>query len=76
MVEEGRMWKVGDGSASRARLECMTQDETVPLAWDEHCNKGHFYRDLEPITSRRLFELGHAVEAKREGRNHKTWAVY
>ena len=30
MVEEGRMWKVGDGSArARAWLECMTQEETV-----------------------------------------------
>ena len=45
MVEEGRMWKVGDGSArARAWLECMTQEETVSLAWDEH-NTGHFHRD-------------------------------
>jgi len=23
----------------------MTQEETIALAWDENCNKGHFHRD-------------------------------
>ena len=58
MIEEGRLWKVGDESSrARARLECMTKGETVQLAWEEHRNNGHFHRDnikiklLDRITS-------------------------
>ena len=46
MIEGGRLWRVGDGSVrARARLECVTQEETVALAWEEHRNNGHFHRD-------------------------------
>jgi hypothetical protein len=46
MIEDGRLWKIGDGSGrARARLECVTKEETVKLAWEEHRNNGHFHRD-------------------------------
>jgi hypothetical protein len=46
MIDEGRLWRIGDGSVrAKARLECVTQDETVALAWEEHRNNGHFHRD-------------------------------
>ena len=61
MIEEGRLWKVGDGSErARSRLECVTKKETVQLAWDEHRNNGHFHRDnikaklLDKITSPKM----------------------
>ena len=61
MVEDGRLWRIGDGSArARARLECVTQEETVALAWEEHRNNGHFHRDnikvslLNRITSPKM----------------------
>ena len=61
MIEEGRLWKIGDGSArARPRLECITQEETVALAWEEHRNNGHFHRDnikanlLNRITSPKM----------------------
>jgi hypothetical protein len=61
MIEEGRLWKIGDGSVrARARVECVTQEETMALAWEEHRNNGHFYRDnikanlLDKITSPKM----------------------
>ena len=61
MIDSGRLWRIGDGSArSRARLECVTQEETVALAWEEHRNNGHFHRDnikanlLDRITSPKM----------------------
>ena len=61
MIEEGRLWKIGDGSVrARPRLECVTQEETVALAWEEHRNNGHFHRDnikanlLNKITSPKM----------------------
>ena len=58
MIEDGKLWKVGDGSErARARLECVTREETVQLAWEEHRRNGHFHRDnikaklLDRITS-------------------------
>ena len=58
MIEDGKLWKIGDGSErARARLECVTKEETVKLAWEEHRNNGHFHRDnikaklLDKITS-------------------------
>jgi hypothetical protein len=61
MIEEGRLWKIGDGSErAKARLECVTQEETVALAWEEHRNNGHFHRDsikanlLNRITSPKM----------------------
>ena len=61
MIEDGRLWKIGDASTrARARLECITQDETVALAWEEHRNNGHFHRDnikanlLNKITSPKM----------------------
>jgi hypothetical protein len=61
MIDNGRLWRIGDGSArARARLECVTQEETVALAWEEHRNNGHFHRDnikanlLNKITSPKM----------------------
>lgn len=61
MIDEGKLWKIGDGSVrARARLECVTQKETVALAWEEHRNNGHFHRDsikanlLNKITSPKM----------------------
>jgi hypothetical protein len=58
MIEDGRLWRIGDGSErAKARLECVTKEETVRLAWEEHRNNGHFHRDnikaklLNKITS-------------------------
>jgi hypothetical protein len=61
MIDNGRLWKIGDGSdRARARLECVTKEETVQLAWEEHRNNGHFHRDnikaklLDRITSPKM----------------------
>ena len=61
MIKEGKLWKVGDGSdRARARVECVTKEETVQLAWEEHRNNGHFHRDnikaklLDRITSPKI----------------------
>ena len=61
MIEEGKLWKIGDGTGrARARLECVTKEETVQLAWEEHRNNGHFHRDnikaklLDKITSPKM----------------------
>ena len=61
VIEEGKLWKVGDGSdRARARLECVTKEETVRMAWEEHRNNGHFHRDnikaklLDKITSPKM----------------------
>jgi hypothetical protein len=58
MIEDKRLWRIGDESnRARARLECMTKEETVKLVWEEHRNNGHFHRDnikanlLDKITS-------------------------
>jgi hypothetical protein len=58
MIEDERLWRIGDESnRARARLECVTKEETVKLAWDEHRNNGHFHRDnikaklLDKVTS-------------------------
>ena len=58
MIEDGKLWRIGDGSnRSRARLECVTKEETVKLAWEEHRSNGHFHRDnikamlLDRVTS-------------------------
>ena len=54
-------WKIGDGSdRARARLECVTKEETVQLTWEEHRNNGHFHRDnikaklLDRVTSPKM----------------------
>jgi hypothetical protein len=45
---------------ARVRLEWVTQEETVALAWEEHCNNGHFHHDgikvklLDKITSPKM----------------------
>jgi hypothetical protein len=58
MIKDGKLWRIGDGSnRARARLECVTKDETVRLAWEEHRNNRHFHRDnikvklLDKVTS-------------------------
>ena len=47
MIEDGRLWKVGDVSStrSRARVECMTKEEAVVLASEIHQDNGHFHQD-------------------------------
>ena len=46
MIQDGKLWRVGDGSErARARLECVTREETVQLAREEHRDNGHFHRD-------------------------------
>ena len=61
MIEDGKLWRIGDRSGrARVRLECITKEETVKLAWEEHCNNGHFHRDnikaklLDTITSPKM----------------------
>ena len=61
MIEDGKLWRIGDGSGRvRARLECVTKDETVKLAWEEHRNNRHFHWDnikaklLDTITSPKI----------------------
>ena len=61
MIQDGKLWKIGDGSErAKARLECVTKEETVQLAWEEHRNNGHFHRDhiktklLDSITSPKM----------------------
>jgi hypothetical protein len=61
MIDGDKLWKIGDGSErARARLECVTKDETVQLAWEEHHDNGHFHRDnikaklLDRITSPKM----------------------
>lgn len=48
MIEEGKLWRIGDGKTTRARprLECVSQDEAVVLAREEHQARGHWRRDL------------------------------
>ena len=60
-IEDGKLWRIGDGSGRvRARLECVTKEETVKLAWEEHCSNGHFHWDnikaklLDTITSPKM----------------------
>ena len=46
MIEEGKLWRLGNGSErARAQLECITKEETVQLAWEEHRNNRHFHWD-------------------------------
>ena len=61
MIEEGKLWRIGDGSSRvKARLECVMKEETVQLAWEEHRNNRHFHRDnikaklLDRITSPKI----------------------
>ena len=47
MVEDGKLWKVGDQNSVRLRpqVECVTQKEVAALAWALHHDKGHFHQD-------------------------------
>ena len=54
-------WRIGGGSdRAKVRLECVTKEETVKLAWEEHRDNGHFHRDnikamlLDKITSPKM----------------------
>lgn len=50
-IEDGRLWRIGDGKSTRARaqLECITQEEAVQLANAQHIRGGHFGCDLIKI---------------------------
>jgi hypothetical protein len=61
LIEGEQLWRLGDGSdRARARVECITKEETVKRAWDEHRNNGHFHRDnikvklLDKVTSPKM----------------------
>ncbi|KDR76764.1 hypothetical protein GALMADRAFT_50451, partial [Galerina marginata CBS 339.88] len=47
LIEDGRLWKLGDGKSiqARPRVECVTRAEARELAWDVHRDGGHFHRD-------------------------------
>ena len=51
MIDEGKLWFVGGGTRLRAvaRRECVTKDEAMELAKQEHEKGGHFHRDLIKI---------------------------
>jgi hypothetical protein len=52
MIQEGKLWKIGDTKATRAkpRVECVPQSEATTLAWEVHQNNGHFHRNNIKIT--------------------------
>ena len=61
LIEGEKLWRLGDGSdRARARVECVTKEETVKLAWEEHRDNGHFHRDnikvklLDKVTSPKM----------------------
>ena len=47
MIQDGKLWQIGDGKLARARLkrECVTEVEMVELAKDLHKKGGHFHCD-------------------------------
>lgn len=47
MVEDRWLWCVGRGTRelARARRECVTQEEAVELAREQHEQHGHWHRD-------------------------------
>jgi hypothetical protein len=51
MIAEGKLWYVGGGTRARAvvRRECVTKEEAIGLAREEHEKGGHFHRDLIKI---------------------------
>ena len=47
MIQDGKLWQIGDGKLARARLkhECITEVEMVELAKELHKKGGHFHCD-------------------------------
>ena len=47
MVEDGKLWRVAGGHHTRAksRVECVTREEAIQLAKQEHESNGHWQRD-------------------------------
>jgi hypothetical protein len=47
MIKDRKLWKIADAKYIWARpwVECIPQAEAVTLAWEEHCNNGHFHKD-------------------------------
>lgn len=47
MIAEGKLWKIARGHRSRARskVECMTREEAMQLATEEHTRNGHWQCD-------------------------------
>ena len=47
MIEDGKLWRVAGGHSTRARpkVECVTRDEAVKLARQEHETNGHWQWD-------------------------------
>lgn len=62
MIEDNKLWHIAGGmrARARARQECVTQEEAVQLAREEHKNGSHWHRDsikialLDKIHSLRL----------------------
>ena len=47
MISEEKLWRVAGGhqAMARPRVECITREEAIQLAKDEHANNGHWRRD-------------------------------
>ena len=47
MIQDGKLWRVAGGHNTRAKskVECVTRDEAVQLAKQEHESNGHWQRD-------------------------------
>jgi len=47
LVEDGRLWRLGDAKSIRARprVECVTRAEAREMAWKVHRDGGHFHHD-------------------------------
>jgi hypothetical protein len=62
IIEDRHLWRIADGKSAhtRARVECVTQQEAVALAKEVHANNGHWGRDhiklqlMDQIASPRL----------------------
>ncbi|KAG2048152.1 hypothetical protein BDR06DRAFT_1073349, partial [Suillus hirtellus] len=50
-IEDGRLWRIADGKSirTRLRLECISQEEAVEMAMQEHTKNGHWGRDLTKL---------------------------
>ncbi|KAG2742839.1 hypothetical protein P692DRAFT_20696003, partial [Suillus brevipes Sb2] len=47
-INEGKLWRVPNDSSTRvhSKLECITQEEAIEMARNEHSNHGHWGRDM------------------------------
>ena len=47
MIKDGELWRIAGGHSTRARsrVECVTRDEAIQLAKQEHKSNGHWQCD-------------------------------